>query len=724
MTSRRLFADLLKENNKRRLWPIALSIAGNFFAQIVYAFLLLGVYADRLADGRTVIEDVRLDAFQNLLGFSNIPVVLLIIGFAFINAMQGFSFLFDSRMSDLYGSLPVKKEKLFNVVTLNGIFVFVIPYIICHIITMIVVMMRGYITTAALPVIFANALTAIVIYILYYMTCILAAILTGHIVVAVLGAITFFSIGPAIYYAIKFYMAEFFFSYYFAPESKLVTWLSPFSLGTTIIAENFGLSAIQYSASILVKTVAALAIAAILYLICIYLFKKRPAEAAGRAMSFKVTKPFIKSAIILTAALYGGLFFFTFNENVFSLIFGIVCTLIVGHAIMETIYEFDFKASFSHFGSLIVSFAIAAGILCIFVFDPFGYESWLPATKRVESCAVATGHYYSGIMNSVLSDDGTTYLTNEDYQIKTMKITDVSLVEPLTEAGAKYAKQEHLRRVFNKNAYMNLEENDGNYVYLNIKWNLKGGKQVYRTYYVNSSDLAVAENLKNLYNSEEFKLGYFGILGTNNYDFSKVSYDNLSGTHDFSLERDEYKGLIEAYRKDVLNQSYDDLINTEPLLEMNLYQLHKRYRYEELVYNIFVYDNFTETKAFLESHKMDTDWKSGFDQVGKLEITFYDDAMTTWKTTDAQEIKTILEHAKPNSLFNVNTSVKKSDDDKVVYAEMLINGANTQSFAIYDFDMLPQNFATVVNRVYSDLTGDAACNLNTNVGWNGLVSAK
>jgi hypothetical protein len=48
MTSRRLFADLLKENRKRRLWPIALSVTGNFFAQIVFAFLVIGNYEYRL----------------------------------------------------------------------------------------------------------------------------------------------------------------------------------------------------------------------------------------------------------------------------------------------------------------------------------------------------------------------------------------------------------------------------------------------------------------------------------------------------------------------------------------------------------------------------------------------------------------------------------------------------------------------------------------------------
>ncbi|MCR5101547.1 MAG: hypothetical protein K6B41_09350, partial [Butyrivibrio sp.] len=204
MTSKRLFVDLCDENRKRRLWPIALSITGNFFAQIVFAFILMSNCEDRLKwDIGVTWAELQSGFFVNVSGLGSIPILLIVFGLALINALNGFGYLFDSRLSDLYGALPVRREKQFDAVCFNGIVIFVIPFVVCHIFTIVVATAKGFVTISSLPLYVLCMLITIILYVLAYMVYVLAAIMTGHVVVAALASGVFTLIGPAVYYGIQ-----------------------------------------------------------------------------------------------------------------------------------------------------------------------------------------------------------------------------------------------------------------------------------------------------------------------------------------------------------------------------------------------------------------------------------------------------------------------------------------------------------------------------------------
>nr|MCR5656591.1 hypothetical protein [Butyrivibrio sp.] len=460
MTSKRLFADLMRENIKRRLWPIALSIAGNFFAQIVMAFMLANRYENRLASAVTNFNDVRVNFFRMCGGMTNPLLIMTVLGLGLINAIQGYNYLFDRRMMDLYGSIPVKRQKLFDVVNLNGILIFVIPFTICHLITMGFGLSRYYLVPQYVPNFLICGVITILMYILNYEVCVLAASLTGHWIVAVLGCGVFAAIFPAIELMVRELISMFLFSSYIENNDMVVSMISPIGIYEAITSGLFyGSNESQqvfYLGNVAVYLVLSVIATVIIFAFSRYFVVKRPSESAGKAMAFKVTKPVIKVVIEVVAAFYFGLLIYSFGEasNKLSIIWGIIPGLLIVHAVMETIYEFDFKASFKHLGSLAIAAAICFLMLLGFVVDIFGYESWQPATARIESAAIVGGpasncniystpDYYNGYR---------TYRSPDQDIFDKMKITDIENLEKLTVSGAKFSKEKHLQYIMDSEA--------------------------------------------------------------------------------------------------------------------------------------------------------------------------------------------------------------------------------------------------------------------------------
>ena len=55
--------------------------------------------------------------------------------------------------------------------------------------------------------------------------------------------------------------------------------------------------------------VIALAVAALLFGLGMFLYRKRPSEAAGRAMAFKVSEPVIRFLLVVPITLFSGMIF-------------------------------------------------------------------------------------------------------------------------------------------------------------------------------------------------------------------------------------------------------------------------------------------------------------------------------------------------------------------------------------------------------------------------------
>ena len=759
MTSKRLFANLIRENSKRRLWPIALSIAGNFFAQIVFAILMIGRYSERLESNLSNINDIRADYAYRVAGVGNVPVLIIVAGLAFVLALQGYYYLFDGRQTDLYYSLPVRRQKIFDAFNIVGILSFVIPYIICHLITVIVGLTRGYLAVQKLPLIVLSAVLIIVQFIVYYELFVLAAVLTGHVVVAALGCGVFVFLGPAVA-LLKASMMETFFSSYYEEVTGRVTLFkcSPFSVQIDIINAITRLNknaADFHAGEVLIPLATALIVSAICFIISRVLIDRRPAEAAGKAMAFEITKPVIKVVIMVVAAIGGGIVMYYISDmSLLTFVFGMVCGILAVHFVIETIYEFDFKASFSHFGSLGIGAAASAIILLSFVFDIFGFESWQPMPNRVESVAIADYITYSGMgcpyyrttdmpdpdRNAFYSVSGT------EFAMKNMKLTDLENVEKITRQGAINAVDVHKKALKIKGAFCSGYDystiSDGTDSYrtmagIYVKWNMKNGRTILRRYDIDLSNEEVVDAYKAIFNSQEYKLGKFPMLTMDASEITKLNCSTLEGTFEKNFDKDVLKEFVDAYSKDIMNQTFDDLIKETPVLEINGTREDAKYYYDNDLYDFFIYPSFANTKAFLDKKGIPSDWRQGEDKVTKATVgmTVWDENDNYahdeyWTTEDKKEIENALDNLMPDNLYYLcnfaNKAIEYSPDrsSKLKDVSLSVNikdtgETNTIGTVISFDDKLPTSLKEVC---FPDSGEETSAVKTGTVGWMKCVS--
>ena len=125
MTSKNLFINLMKENAKRRISALSLAILGFLFSLPVFGAICVSRWMERLAQGRTTFEKIILSYSRDVLGMENDLIVLLVFTLAILMGISGYSYLFSKAKTDLYHSIPVKRNTLFFVSYINGILFFV-----------------------------------------------------------------------------------------------------------------------------------------------------------------------------------------------------------------------------------------------------------------------------------------------------------------------------------------------------------------------------------------------------------------------------------------------------------------------------------------------------------------------------------------------------------------------------------------------------------------------
>lgn len=213
MTSKNLFLKLQKEDMKRRVWSIVLSMLGFFLLYTVICAIEVSNYTYRINNIST--HDYNITEWVNnqiirFVGPANELVAVITMICAVVCGLSGFSYLHSKKKVDLFHSLPVKREKLFAVTYINGLLIYIVPYMVNLIFCYIILGVNKFMTVEA----FFAGLTAFGINILYYLLiytlAIIAAMLTGNIVVSFLGAGVFYGYGSIIFAIKDTYFDEFF----------------------------------------------------------------------------------------------------------------------------------------------------------------------------------------------------------------------------------------------------------------------------------------------------------------------------------------------------------------------------------------------------------------------------------------------------------------------------------------------------------------------------------
>ncbi len=521
MTSKNLFFKLMKEDLKRRMWAIALISLGFFFFYPVVAAFTAGEIKDYTDYARGLAKYE--DGLARWLSFNCGMTVFLMVTVSLICGLSSFSFLNSKSKVDFYHGIPVRREKLFAANFLNGILILAIPYGVCQVMAVLVGISNGANGSRLWQVALAAYGFHITYYILMYSTVVVAAMMTGHLVIGFLGAVVFACYMPMATGLLVGYLTSFFKTYAanmpgILSERFLMYGirLSPFSEYIYQLSRNGEQyqNPVSMVGAILVSWMVSILLAA---LSC-FLYRKRPSEAAGKAMAFSVTCPVVRILLTILSAMGLGVFFYAVRESTGWMIFGILFGGGICHCVVEIIYHFDFRKLFSHKLQLAGCLAVSMIIMAVFRYDLLGYDRYLPKAGQVREASVSIG----GITNWVSYGhtekfpDGHYEWVSEssgDYVLENMKYQDIENLLALASDGIEQVQAGKRRRTFVD------QDDDSDEWNANKKWNyveicytLNSGRKVSRVYHmaVDYGDTQSAVN--KLYRNEGYQKGAFPVL--------------------------------------------------------------------------------------------------------------------------------------------------------------------------------------------------------------------
>lgn len=627
MTSRKSFTKLLKLCIKENIWSLALSCLATFFSMVIYAALTASIIKNRFLEG-SYTEKVVLPVFRrNVYGESNYLLIFSVMVVAVIIGISSFSYLSSKQKVDLYHSIPVKRQTLFAAHFVSGVLMYIVPYVVCMILSYIVGIISGYFDILCIKSSLIMLLINLLGFLAMYVTSILAVLLTGKVLVSIVATGTMFVYGPIICSLIEGYEDLFFLTYSRHSELKYEMYSSPAGMYLNLFnGMNSFKGMYELKAAGFIVTV--LFICA-LTLINVAVYKLRASEAAGKSIAFSKIMPVVSVMVLVAVALVSAMGFQSVGSSTADvsygwLIFGIIFGLAMGHVIVQSIYYCDFKAVIRNLINPAIAGVIVAVVLVIFAVDIFGYDDYFPSNEKLSSTAIGTyglqnGQEYFNFDNADLDEYGNSsiWVSMEDYRLEHMTITDNELIKELYECALSDTRDYDLI----KNNYE--EQENHSYMEITVKYTLANGRNVYRSYWFDP--VAHADLYACIYENEDYKKGVFDILTTANDEFDNLQYKCPVCVYDVKFTKEQTQKILDTYREELLAHKGDSFATVAPI--GYLYQEKtddgNGYVATYSLYKGYVYPSFTKTIALLNEYGVDVDKYTVVDNVESIVLNDY-----------------------------------------------------------------------------------------------------
>ena len=516
MTSKSLFLVSMKENSKRRLWVWVISVLGfMLFLPLCVALRISQIHQQAewmiLSYGaeaaEKIIHENLLSSVKDMLGLSVIPFILTVI-LAVVSAVQGFSWLYNRKKIDFYMGMPVKRSKRLLIIWLNGILIYLVPYILGQVIGMVIAAGNQGLDAGVVKVIFQALFVNLLLYLCVYHMAMLAVMLTGNIVITGMGFLVF-CLYEWLVLRVDYTYKSRFFRYFRSYSNRDAMRFSPFKMYLEI-AEN------QAAMTGRMTTILLMVLFAVLVggLACLAYFK-RPAEGAGKAMVFGFTKPIIKILLVVPMALVVG--DMIANDVNYAperglhgggyVLFTLALATILGCAVIQVLYEFDIKGALHQKRHILISGVLVAFFFLIYRYDLLHYDSYVPDAADVESFAFYPYQYDHADYLDLWFEPGQE--GNERiYADRYMHLTNAEDICALAEYSMKkYNKEMAEYENGGYNADVTMDSN-AYWSVADVTYRLKNGRETKRRLWIDVNDENIAGYLDRIIGSDEFKQGY------------------------------------------------------------------------------------------------------------------------------------------------------------------------------------------------------------------------
>ena len=343
MTSRSSFFKLMKEDLRQRLWTIIL-------ATIVFVLPVPIIIAMEISGSRGFGTGMLDNFARNLaepMGRESAWLVLVTLVGALICAVSGFGYLFSKKKVDFFHSLPVKREKLFAVRYINGVLIYLVPYLAMVLISILIMAVTGTMRAVVIPIVFKGLAVHLMGYLAMYTTFILCVTFVGNIVVFFAVSGWTFGITAITLLLYTWFEEQFFHTYSYMGasfEDRL------YSL-RFLCPEYFYIYTVDYQGDAALMLLQELALVAVLVVIALLVYRVRPSDGAGKAIAFPVLKPVIRVSVELLAGALVGMMFHEAADSRYGvpgwMIFGVILGVVLSHMLVQSIFHFDIRKCFA-----------------------------------------------------------------------------------------------------------------------------------------------------------------------------------------------------------------------------------------------------------------------------------------------------------------------------------------------------------------------------------------
>lgn len=709
MTSKNLFFKLLKEQTKQKIWLIALACLVSFFAFPVAAALMAGSFldmeqltaqADRSA-GLLTVEMCRNMASQELIEefydwvSPTGPLLLWMIPIsAAIGGLAEFSFLHSRKKTDFYHSLPVKREILFAVSYVGGILYVAIPYVTGLLAAGLLIQVKAVPYSVDWGILLTGILQGIAFFVLSYSAASAAAILTGNIVVSILGIFVFFFWGPLTVFILHTYCQVYFTSFY-----QVEGILSLLSIPNTSPVFFYWTAGSEAG----IKALEALAAGAAVSAVALLLYRKRPSEAAGRAMAFPISQPLFKIILAVPCALGFSLFFYELRRSFAWGLFGLICGVLVSACVIEIIYHFDVRRAFAGWKGTVVGAVASFGIFCLFFFDLAGYDSYLPKQEAIESIGVSSYLLYGNLptrdrteIGTEHGPDGQLFVTGNtpgEYEVlREMEISDKEAIQAVLEIAEEGISEKNRFNTGEAENSMSFQSSEREAVkderevpeessQVVIQYHLKNGSTVTRSYSINLLDVKEASD--KLYANADFKKESFPVFSIDEKELAGANFHVFDTYSHIEMKEEELTELFDAYQEEFLQLTADERRKEVPLgyiqfktkSMQNTIDLIRAEKGDYTGFNDFayypVYPSFERTASFLKAAgvKMADSLQTASVDRAVIEMWIDSDSRDSFKPQSEDGIRTYLsessiclEVTEPSMIEEILDSTGVSED--------------------------------------------------------------
>ncbi len=591
MTSRSSFFKLLREDLRQRLWTIVL--AAIVFVLPVPIFIAMEISGSR-GFGTGMLDNFARNLAEPM-AYNSPWMVLVTVCGALICAVSGFGYLFSKKKVDFFHSLPVKREILFAVRYINGVLIYLVPYLVMVLVSILIMTITGTLKAVVFLIVLKGLAVHLMGYLAIYTTFILCVTFVGNIVVFFAVSGWTFGITPITLLLYSWFEEQFFHTYSYLGDSfeeRLRSLRFLFPGYFYLYSWNERTVGVR---SLLLQE---LVFVAVVVVITLLVYRARPSDGAGKAIAFPVLKPVIRVSVEFLAGALVGMLFHEAADSRFGvpgwMIFGVVLGVVLSHMLIQSIFHFDIRKCFVGKWSMGVCGAVAIVFVLVMRYDTFGYDRYLPKEKNMESVAIEV----NGLDR---------YRNNYRYNGTHMIYTDELDEMELTNIDAVYPYLESL--IEDNESYWELWEtgNAPSFTRVNVTYRLENGKKVYREYRAKG----IREDLFTpVFESKEYKeIHYSDVYTVPEHFVEAITANHAMNVTNMSLSDGERAEFMAILRRELSALTLKEKLNTLPVAVLNLIAVDKRVQYDsdgktyDMVYDysteLPIYSSFTETLSFL-----------------------------------------------------------------------------------------------------------------------------